>query len=174
MGPTGEVGPTGATGDFARTFMSIYNLANQTVLTEANVVFDSNKTIVGSCGHVPGSTDAYFWQAGYYHIFFNLTHIEPCQFALYLNNVLISGSITGSPTGASQNTTTIIIEILPSDLIESTELSPTGLGAQIQVRNHTSYPLGGVTLDGTPGAGTAINQANSIFTAFLLSPNLAV
>ena len=176
MGPTGEIGATGPTGEMGptgsintRTFMSVYNLATQLVVPENNVVFDSNKVIQGSCDHVTGTTDMFFWQPGFYHVFFNLYHIEPCQFTLYINDIIIPGTVIGAPTGASQNSLTIIIEITSADLITTTELSPTGLAALVQVRNHTSFPLGGVVLDGQSGSGLAPNQLNAIFTAFLLS-----
>ena len=175
-GPTGEIGATGPTGEMGptgsintRTFMSVYNLATQLVVPENNVVFDSNKVIQGSCDHVTGTTDMFFWQPGFYHVFFNLYHIEPCQFTLYINDIIIPGTVIGAPTGASQNSLTIIIEITSADLITTTELSPTGLAALVQVRNHTSFPLGGVVLDGQSGSGLAPNQLNAIFTAFLLS-----
>ena len=180
MGPTGatgEMGATGATGEMGptgsydtRTFLSIYNLDEQLVATENNVVFDHNKVVVGSCSHIAGSTDSFFWKPGYYHIFTNLFHIEPCQFSLFLNNNLVSGTVIGSPTGSSQNSLTIIIEITAEDvMVTETSESPTGFAALLQVKNHTSFPLLGVVLNGHSGSGSEVDQINAIFTVFLLS-----
>jgi hypothetical protein len=166
-GDTGEVGPTGES--LPNTFMSLYNLTPQVVAQEGNVLFDNNKVIFGSCDHVVGTGDMYFWQSGYYHIVSNLSHVEPCQFSMYLNGILVSGSTTGSPTGSTQNYNTTIVEIGPLDLITPTGLSPTGFAALFQVRNHTSFPTLGVQLDGNAGSGSETVQTNAEFLAILLS-----
>jgi hypothetical protein len=149
--------------------MSLFNLTPQLVPQEGNVNFDNNKVIFGSCGHVIGTSDMFFWQPGYYHIVSNLSHVEPCQFSMYLNNVLVAGSTTGSPTGSTQNYNTAIVEIGPADMITPTDLSPTGFAALFQIRNHTSFPTLGVQLDGNAGSGSETVQTNAEFLAILLA-----
>jgi hypothetical protein len=148
--------------------LSIYNIPDQVVPVETNVIFSNNKTVVGDCSHIPGSTDIYVWKTGYYQIFFNLMHIEPCQFTLFLNGAPVNGTVIGSPTGSAQNSLTIIFEIGPADLEPAPV--PGGIAALLQVRNHTSFPPAGVTLSGVNGSGTSVGQINAVFSLFLLLP----
>jgi hypothetical protein len=91
-------------------------------------------------------------------MYFNVCHQEPCQMAVFMNNTLIKGTIVGSPTGSSQNSSTIIFHITASDVSgTATNLSPTGFAALIHLRNHTSFvPF--VTLNGVGGSGSALPQ----------------
>lgn len=173
QGATGEIGPTGqqgATGVFSPSFMHVYRLIDQLLNQEDNVIFDTNGVIVGSMGHIPGSSECWIWQAGYYYVYTNLFHLEPCQFTLFKNNIMVPGSVIGSPTGASQNSTLVIIQVLPSDLNQQIPENLPGappLGCNIQVRNHTSF-VTIVTLNGSGGSGTAPNQITAVLTILQL------
>ena len=167
-GPTGPIGPEGPIGSLSPTFLHIYNLTETELLVEENVNFDKNGEIVGSCGHVPNTTDVWIWEPGYYYIYTNIYHLEACQFSLFKNNIfLINGTTIGSPTGSSQNSTSVIIRIDPSDLTEPTSLSPSGFAALIQLRNHSSF-ITTITLNGHGGSGYAIDQINAVLTIILL------
>jgi hypothetical protein len=125
---------------------------------EDNIIFNASGAVVyGGCG-IDASFNVWFWQAGYYKMYFNLCHNEPCQFALFLNNNVVVGTITGSPTGAAQNSNMSIFAIdLSAVSVNPCPISPTGFAALIQVRNHTSYvPF--VTLNGVEGSGSASPQ----------------
>lgn len=181
-GPTGETGPSGATGPagatgpegatgpaFSQTFMNVTRIVDQTLAKEDPVLFDVNAIIYGDCGHVAGSGDLYFWQAGYYHMYFNLYHNEPCQFSVFLNGAVLPGSAAfGSPTAASQNSGTLIFLLSPADFTSATPLSPSGFAAKIQIVNHTSFvPF--VTLNGLTGSGSVAPQTTATTTIFLLA-----
>ena len=180
-GETGAVGPTGYTGftglqgptgpALANTFLHVDRVSDQILAQEDNVIWDDPSPIaVGSCGIALNSPIMEVWQAGYYKAFFNIHHNEPCQFSLFLNNVLIQGTITGSPTGSSQNSNAAIIYISAADIsVSPSTLSPSGFSAFLTLRNHTSFvPL--VTLNGQSGSGSANPQIVASFVLFLLMP----
>jgi hypothetical protein len=175
-GPTGEMGPTGHTGEmgptgpaFSQTFIHIDRTQQQVMVPEDNVIFDSIPIKYGDCDSNVNTSEIYVWSAGYYNTYFNIYHREPCQFSVFLNDVILPGSTVGSPTGAAQNSSSLIFNISPADLTyEATSLSPTGFAAKIQFRNHTSYaPI--ITLDGASGSGSATPQIVATAVIFKLS-----
>jgi hypothetical protein len=136
---------------------------------EDNVIWDDSSPLtVGSCGIILNTANVEIWKAGYYKVYFNLYHNEPCQFAFFLNNVLVPGTITGSPTGSAQNTNAFIMIIQQADVqINPSTLSPSGFSAFLTLRNHTSYvPL--LTLDGQAGSGSAQPQIVTSLVMYLL------
>ena len=166
-GDTGPMGPTGATGSLSQTFLHIYSTVDQFLSAEQSVAFDSENALVGNCYHAVGDIYVYIYKAGYYHIYTNLYHQESCQFSLFMNGNIITGSTIGSPTGSSQNSTGLIVKIEPSDLITPLPVSPFTPSAQIDVRNHTSFiPV--VTLNGLSGSGSASPQITATLVIFLL------
>jgi hypothetical protein len=170
-GPQGEQGFTGATGptgSLSYTFIHAYSGSPQAVAVDAPVVLDFASAIVGNCGFVNGSTEVYVWQAGYYLASVSLHHLEPCQFSIIKNDVVVvPGGIFSSPTGSTQATNSVIMYIDASELISPTALSPSGFACKVQLRNHTSYvPV--VNLDGTGGAGSAEPDTSCSITMVLL------
>jgi hypothetical protein len=171
-GPTGDkgdVGPTGATGPaFSPTFIHVDRTTDQTLLAEDNVIFDTIAVKQGDCDAIINSSELLFWSAGYYHIYFNIYHQEPCQFTIFLNDNPIPGTTVGSPTGAAQNSSTVIVYISPLDLFYyPTNLSPSGFSAKIQFRNHTSFAPS-ITLNGQSGSGSVPNQVVATVSIFKL------
>ena len=149
------------------TFIHAYSGTPQDILVESNVVFDNALAITGNCGILPNSTDIWVWEAGFYYVSYNLHHIQPCQFSLFKNDVVMIGSISSSPTGATICANQMILEILPEDLINITSLSPSGFGCKIQLRNHTSFaPV--VSIDGSSGAGSALPDISANLSLVLL------
>jgi hypothetical protein len=170
IGNTGETGSTGATGpvfNFASTFINVYSNTPQNILQEQSVSFESISAQSGDCGHLLTDGDVWFWKSGYYYVHVNLHHIEPCQFSILKNGVVVSGSTFASPTGATQNSHTVIIEIHPNDINQITPVSPSNLACKLQLVNHTSYvPV--VTLNGAGGAGSAPNDTVATMSIILL------
>jgi hypothetical protein len=163
MGHTGEPGPTGPVGRFDTTFLSVTRNVDQTLTAEQDVIFDGVGWVVGDCAISLPSSDLLFWTPGYYQVYFNIYHQEPCQFAVFVNNVLsIEDSIVGSPTGSSSNSSSLIIYLTPAQvLFQSTSLSPTGTAAVINFRNHTSFAPS-ITLNGQSGSGSASPQVVAV------------
>jgi hypothetical protein len=143
---------------------------DQVLAQDDAVIFDQPGVSYGNCFHPNNSSNFYVWQSGYYHIFFNVCHQEPCQFSIFLNGALLPGTTVGSPTGASQNTLTAIAYISPADiLVTPTGFSPSGFAADLQVVNHHSFvPF--VTLNGLAGSGSASPQMVAACSIFLLAP----
>lgn len=169
-GPIGQTGSTGATGpvfDFSPTFINVYSNTLQSILSEQSVYFEHVSAQSGYCGHLLTDGDVWFWKAGYYYIHVNLHHIEPCQFSILKNGLVVDGSTFASPTGSTQNSHTVIIEIYPTDINQITPVSPSNIACKLQLINHTSYvPV--VTLNGVGGAGSAPNDTVATMTIFLL------
>ena len=143
---------------------------DQILAQDEAVVFDQPGISYGKCFHPNNSPNFYIWQAGYYHVFFNLCHQEACQFSVFMNGALVVGTTVGSPTGASQNTLTAVIFVSPADIsVTPTGFSPTGFAADLQVTNHRSYvPF--VTLNGLAGSGSVTPQMVAACSIFLLAP----
>jgi hypothetical protein len=169
-GPIGNTGSTGATGpvfNFTSTFINVYSIMQQNILQEQSVYFENISAQSGDCGHLLTDGDVWFWKSGYYYVHVNLHHIEPCQFSILKNGVVVNGSTFASPTGATQNSHTVIIEIYPNDINQITPVSPSNLACKLQLVNHTSYvPV--VTLNGVGGAGSAPNDTVATMSIILL------
>jgi hypothetical protein len=124
-GATGGAGATGATGPGGLTeYAYIYNLTAQTVAIEADVLFSNNGVIVGTISHILGTSQIFFGSAGDYAVWFNVAGTEPNQFALFLDGVLVPGSIYGSGAGTQPNPGMVIIT--------------ADAGDALTVRNHSS------------------------------------
>jgi hypothetical protein len=136
-GATGATGPTGGTGGSGATgatgprgiseYAYIYNLLPQTVAIEGDITFSNNGVIVGTITHAPGAPGAAqiaFGSAGDYAVWFDAAGTEENQFALFLNGVLVPGSIYGSGAGTQPNPGMVIIT--------------AAAGNFLTVRNHSS------------------------------------
>jgi hypothetical protein len=109
---------------------------------EEDIPFDTNGLLVGGISHTPGSTDIVISDSGDYFIFYTMTAFPGNQFALFLDDALVPGSIYGS-TG--NNYGSVII--------------PITAPVTLTVRNHTS--TGAVTFP-QPTGGTQVNVNASI------------
>jgi hypothetical protein len=111
----------------------------------------------------------YIWSPGHYVVSFQIYHQEPCQFAVFINGVLLPATTVGSPTGSSVCVLQHIITLTDADVavtpVPAGVASPTGFAAQLSVVNHTSFvPL--LTLDGQTGSGSSVPQVVATFQAF--------
>ena len=80
-----------------------------------------------------------------------LKHDEPLQCAIFLNNVVVTGTIVGDQNSSNVALNEILLQVLDSDINQQSSISPTGLSAKITLRNHTSYAPSGVLIDGHEG-----------------------
>jgi hypothetical protein len=131
---TGCVGPTGPPGPllpFSNTFICLNRETEQLLSKEDPIIWTSNTIKLGDINNVVNASGIYIWRPGYYMVYYNLCHKQPCQFSLFKNGTVINGSTTGS----LQNSSFIIVRIDSADFISP---SPTGLAAKLEVVNHTS------------------------------------
>ena len=131
---TGCAGPTGPPGPllpFSNTFICLNRETEQVLSREDAVIWTFNTIKVGDINNVVNASGIYIWRPGYYMVYYNLCHKQPCQFSLFKNWTFIHGSTTGS----LQNSSFIIIRVDSADFISP---SPTGLAAKLEVVNHTS------------------------------------
>jgi hypothetical protein len=132
---TGCVGPTGpAAMPFSSTFICVNRETEQILAKDDAIIWTSNKIKVGDISHVVNASGIYIWRPGYYMVYYNLCHRQPCQFSLFKNGAFVDGSTINSTIDSSQNSSFVIVRIDSSDF---TSLSPTGLAAKLEVVNHT-------------------------------------
>ena len=131
---TGCVGPTGPPGPilpFSNTFICLNRETDQLLLKEDPIIWTSNTIKVGDINNVVNASGIYIWRPGYYMVYYNLCHKQPCKFSLFKNGALVDGSTINS----SINSSFVIVRI---DSADFTSLSPNGLAAKLEVVNHTS------------------------------------
>jgi Collagen triple helix repeat (20 copies) len=149
QGPAGAAGATGATGPAGSSGLSqyayIYNLGGETVPLEADVTFDTNGVLTPGITHAPGVAGITLTTAGTYEATFSVSGTEPSQMALFVNGILVPGTIYGSGAGTQQNVGQAIF-IAPA-------------GAVLTVRNHTSSAAVGLA---TPIGGTQASANASV------------
>ncbi len=117
----------------------MFNTAAQTVPIEADIVFNSNGPMLGLT-HTPGTTQLVVSTSGTYRVEFSVSGVEPAEFALMNNGVLVNGTVYGSGAGTQQDAGSAIVNL--------------GAGDVLTVRNHSSSAA--VTLQ-TLAGGTQTN-----------------
>jgi hypothetical protein len=133
-----------ATGGLSE-YAHFYNLEAQVVALEADVIFSDNGLMAGEITHNPGTAMITLGTAGNYEVTFNVSGIEPNQFAIFQNGAPVAGGIFGSGGGTQQNTGSVILAAEADDTLT--------------LRNHTSAAA--VTLQ-TLAGGTQTNSNASI------------
>jgi len=126
-------------------FAYIYNLNEQIVEVDADILFSSNGTIVGAITHSLGTSTIQLGNAGNYAIWFYAEVVEANQFTLFQNGLPVAGTIYGSGSGTQMNQGMVIISAIAADILT--------------VRNYKSASA--VTLQ-TLAGGTEINSNASI------------
>jgi hypothetical protein len=92
---------------------------------EADVPFDSDGVHTSGITHATGSAQIQLVNSGTYKVSFSVSGTEPNQMALFVNGVVVDGTVYGSGAGTQQNTGQAIV----------TTSAPSSL---LTVRNHTS------------------------------------
>jgi hypothetical protein len=148
-GATGAIGPIGLTGASGTSGLSqygyIFNLSAQVVPLETAVTFSANGVRTAGITHALGSSDIIVVNAGDYKVSFSVSGTEPNQFALFLNGVMVAGTVYGSGAGTQQNSGQAIITIGANDILT--------------LRNHTSAAA--VTLAAVPPIGGTVTAVNA-------------
>ena len=142
---------------------------DQILRAEDNVIFNTIPVKFGNCD-LDGlmSSKILIWSEGYYNIYFNVYHTQPCQFGLFLNNILVPSTTVGSPLGSTINSLSTICYISPNDiLVNVTSKSTIGTAAILEFRNHTSIaPI--IVLNGQIGSGIVLGQNTATAVIFKL------
>ena len=149
------------------SFLRAYNDVQQTVDLEQNVLFDKDDVSVGNIYHIPNSGQFLLETVGYYDVQIKMYHEYSAQVGLFLNNVVIPGSVTGEPAAASIIIINTIVKIINSDLLPNTD-SATGVAALLELRNHSSY-ISPILLDGREGCGSDLSQINASLVILQIS-----
>jgi hypothetical protein len=113
---------------------------------ETAVTFDSNGIGTAGITHAPGTSGISVASQGTYKVAFSVSGTQPCQFALFVNGVLMPESVYGSGAGTQQDTGQDILALNAGDVVT--------------LVNNTSAAA--VTLAAAPpigGAATAVNAS---------------
>jgi hypothetical protein len=95
----------------------VYNFSAQVVALEAAVTFDSNGLGTPGITHGLGSPGITMADQGIYKVAFSVSGTEPCQFALFVNSVLVPETVYGSGAGTQQDNGQAILAINAGDVI---------------------------------------------------------
>jgi hypothetical protein len=112
---------------------------------EADIPFDTNGVMTAGITHTVGNPGITLVNAGDYKVTFSVSGTEPNQMALFVNSVLVPGSIYASGAGTQQNTGQVIVTVPAA--------------AVLTVRNHSSAAAVGLA---TPIGGTQASANASV------------
>ncbi len=144
-GGTGPPGPPGPASSGLTEYAYVYNEGAEVVAIEAALTFDRNGVMTPGITHAPGDAGIRFVNAGTYKVTFSMSGVEPSQMALFVNGVVVPGTVYGSGAGTQPNIGQAILIL--------------GAGDVLTVRNHSSAAA--VTLQ-TLAGGTQTNENASI------------
>ena len=145
IGPAGTNGLNGTAGSGSSEYAYVYNLSAQVVPLETGVTFSDNGIGTAGFTHGLGSSDITVVNQGIYKVTFSVSGTEPCQFALFINGVVVAESVYGSGAGTQQNTGQAILAIGANDVLT--------------LVNHTSAAA--VTLAASPPIGGTVTTVNA-------------
>jgi len=123
----------------------VYNVGAETVPLEAAVTFDTNGVLTPGITHAAGDPGITIVNPGAYEITYSLSGVQPNQMALFVNGVVVAGSVYGSGAGTQLSSGQVIISI-PA-------------GAVLTLVNHTSAAAVGLQ---TLAGGTQTNTNASV------------
>jgi hypothetical protein len=123
----------------------VFNDAAQTVPIEADVIFNKNGVLTSGITHALGAAGIVLVNAGDYKVTFSVSGTEVSQMALFVNGILVPGTIYASGAGTQQNTGLAIVSLAAGDVLT--------------VRNHSSSAAVGLA---TAIGGTQANVNASV------------
>lgn len=150
--------PSGNRIDKKKTFLTVYSVEEQQIQSGSPIIFEINETLHGYCCHLENTGDIWICEPGYYQVYMNFYHLEPCQFSICKNttDILPCGTV-GSLSGSSQNSNSFVVKIKKSDMTQPCSMSTSGYACLLQVLNNSSMtPY--VTLIGSPSSANTIPQ----------------
>ena len=110
---------------------------------EGTVPFSTNGTITGGIAHIPGTGEILLAESGIYDIIFFVQGDRSNQFALFVDGVLVPGTIHGIDAANINNIGEVLISITAP--------------AVLTIKNHISF--GPVSLD--TQLGGLLDQVNA-------------
>ena len=109
------------------------------------MLFSENGILTSGITHAPGTAGVTLTSAGDYKVSFSVSGVEPGQFALFINDAMVAGTVYGSGAGTQQNSGQAIITIGANDVLT--------------LRNHSSAAAVGLQ---TLAGGTQANANASL------------
>jgi BclA C-terminal domain len=87
------------------------------VAIDAAVTFDTNGVSTSGITHEPGIAGITLVNSGIYQVTFSVSATEPNQMALFVNGVMVPGTVYGSGAGTQQNTGLAITNITAGEVL---------------------------------------------------------
>jgi collagen type I alpha len=144
-GLVGVVGPTGPVGPAAtRTYAYIYDLAGQSVVVDAPVVFDTNGATTSDITHTAGTSSIAIATGGIYKLSFSVSSINANQMAVFVGATQVGGGTYGSSDVNQQTNGQMIIAISAGDVLTLRNHTSNGT---IVLNNHTGGGIGTSAVD---------------------------
>ena len=132
---------------------TFFSQNSQTILTEANVLWDKNLNVAGLKWSVSNPEQIQILEDGVYKVFFVVTTNTAGQFSICVNNIPYEPSTQGSDKGAGQISTRTILELKKGDYIT--------------IKNHTSTNTQIIT---STYAGGNQQNLSVLCTVFKIAP----
>ena len=117
-GSTGAAGPTGSPGVGSLVnHAAVYSTTAQTIAVESAIGFNNDGPLTGFT-HGTGTTQIVATVVGVYRVEFFVSAVEPNQFALFVNGVVVPNSTNGSGAGTQQNIGVVDVALGAGDILE--------------------------------------------------------
>jgi len=146
-GVPGVAGTPGATGPAAvAQYANLFNMDTQIVAPETDIAFTNNGVMTSDFVHRPFTSQLTIAAAGDYAVWFTVTAVEPNQFSVFDNGLVVDGSTFGSGAGTQQNSGMVIVRANAGDILT--------------LRNHSSITA--VTLEFFTGGSAFTTSASMI------------
>jgi Collagen triple helix repeat (20 copies) len=125
QGPRGETGAAGTIG--ASTYAYIYGTGFQSVPIDGAISFAWNGIVTAGLSHTSGDSAITVQSAGLYRVSFSETALDPNQFGTAINDVVVPGTIYGTPNLLEQNTGQAILSLHVGDTLTIVNTSATAV-----------------------------------------------
>jgi hypothetical protein len=125
QGPRGETGAAGTIG--ASTYAYIYGTGFQSVPIDGAISFAWNGIVTAGLSHTSGDSAITVQSAGLYRVSFSETALDPNQFGTAINDVVVPGTIYGTPNLLEQNTGQAILSLHVGDVLTIVNTSATAV-----------------------------------------------
>ena len=118
---------------------SFYSVATQIVNPAQAINFDFNQDAL-NIDHLPGEGNVYVRKNGVYFIVFIVDTVQACQFAIFVNDVIVPSSIAGKNAGAGQLPIHQLLELRKNDVISCRNFQSAIGAVEVTVNAGGSQP----------------------------------
>jgi hypothetical protein len=125
VGPMGPMGPQGTGGVYEYAY--IYNVSDQEVSLEADVLFDTNGVMTSGIMHAPGTAQINVANSGTYKITFSVSGNKQNELTIFLNGAAVLGTTYKANSNNQQNTGIALLYISVGDVLTLRNQTSSGM-----------------------------------------------